>query len=409
VINASADVHPMHLHGFYYHVDSRGDGMVDSTYADARRDMVVTERLSPGRTMTMSWVPERPGNWLFHCHFTSHFAARGPLGLTLDQGGARARARHAENHALQGMNGLVIGVHVAPGRSAAGRRAAESNVGRRRIRLLVRGGAGGSEALPLYDFVVQEGDSERAADSLHRIGPPIVLTRDVPVSITVVNSTPEPTAIHWHGIELESYFDGVAGFSGNASRVSPIIAPADSFEARFTPPRAGTFIYHTHIDELRQEPAGMAGPLIVIDPDHPYDPGTDIPVLISSPRDPADESKAVLLNGSLTPRPLEMRAGVSHRLRFINITIARPNMRMELRQDTTVLTWTQVAKDGAELPAERRPVRPARQPISIGETIDVEITPAAAGALRLEARTGAGVLLGVLPIRVAEAGPARSP
>ncbi|HUR94413.1 MAG TPA: multicopper oxidase domain-containing protein [Gemmatimonadales bacterium] len=409
VINASADVHPMHLHGFYYHVDSRGDGMVDSTYADARRDMVVTERLSPGRTMTMSWVPERPGNWLFHCHFTSHFAARGPLGLTLDQGGARAGARHAENHALQGMNGLVIGVHVAPGRSAAGRRAAESDVGRRRIRLLVRGGAGGSEALPLYDFVVQEGDSERAADSLHRMGPPIVLTRDVPVSITVVNSTPEPTAIHWHGIELESYFDGVAGFSGNASRVSPIIAPADSFEARFTPPRAGTFIYHTHIDELRQEPAGMAGPLIVIDPDHPYDPRTDIPVLISSPRDPADESKAVLLNGSLTPRSLEMRAGVSHRLRFINITIARPNMRMELRQATTVLTWTQVAKDGAELPAERRAVRPARQPISIGETIDVEITPAAGGALRLEARTGTGVLLGVLPVRVTEAGPARSP
>ena len=81
----------------------------------------------------------------------------------------------------------------------------------------------------------------------------------MPVSITVVNSTPEPTAVHWHGIELESYFDGVAGFSGNASRASPIIAPADSFEARFTPPRAGTFIYHTHIDELRQQPAGMAG------------------------------------------------------------------------------------------------------------------------------------------------------
>ena len=44
----------------------------------------------------------------------------------------------------------------------------------------------------------------------------------------------------------------------------------------------------------------------------------------------------------------------------------------------------------------------------LGETIDVEITPAV-GALRLEARTGAGVLLGVLSIRVTEAGPARSP
>ena len=52
---------------------------------------------------------------------------------------------------------------------------------------------------------------------------------------------------------------------------------------------------------------------------------------------------------------------------------------------------------------------PARQAISIGETIDVEIMPAAPGALRLEARTGAGVLLGVLPVRVTEADSARRP
>ena len=258
VINTSTEVHPMHLHGFYYHVDSRGDGMVDSTYAGARRDMVVTERLSPGRTMTMAWVPERPGNWLFHRHFTSHFAARGPVGLTLDQGAARARAQHAENHALQGMNGLVIGVHIAPGCPPAGRRAAESVLRRRRIRLLVREGAGSSEALPLYEFVVQEGDSERAADARHRMGPPIVLTRDMPVSLTVVNSTPEPTAIHWHGIELESYFDGVAGFSGNASRASPIIAPADSFEARFTPPRAArSSITHTSTSSGSSRPGWL--------------------------------------------------------------------------------------------------------------------------------------------------------
>jgi FtsP/CotA-like multicopper oxidase with cupredoxin domain len=115
VINASADVHPLHLHGFYFSVDGRGDAARDTSYAEALRDRVVTERLMPGRTMTMSWVPERAGNWLFHCHFTSHFAARGPLGATLNESAAAARSHHARNHAIEGMNGLVVGVTVAPG------------------------------------------------------------------------------------------------------------------------------------------------------------------------------------------------------------------------------------------------------------------------------------------------------
>src|SRR5688572_13543330 len=44
LINTSADVHPMHLHGFYFRVDGRGDGLRDTTYAESARDMVVTER-----------------------------------------------------------------------------------------------------------------------------------------------------------------------------------------------------------------------------------------------------------------------------------------------------------------------------------------------------------------------------
>jgi manganese oxidase len=78
------------------------------------------------------------------------------------------------------------------------------------------------------------------------IGPPIVLTRDQPVEIEVVNKLKDSTAIHWHGIELESYYDGVAGWSGEGTQITPPIAPGTSFVARMTPPRAGTFIYHTH-------------------------------------------------------------------------------------------------------------------------------------------------------------------
>ena len=84
------------------------------------------------------------------------------------------------------------------------------------------------------------------------IGPPIVLTRGQPVEIEVVNRSKQPTAIHWHGIELESYYDGVAGWTGTTQQTTPAIQPGDSFVAHMAPPRAGTFIYHTHWHERAQ-------------------------------------------------------------------------------------------------------------------------------------------------------------
>ena len=397
IINASAEVHPMHLHGFYFHVDSRGDGIGDTTYTDSRRDWVVTDRVRVGSTATISWIPERPGNWLFHCHFTSHFALRGPLGMPRAVMPNAPHADHVGNHAIEGMTGLVVGVSVEPRGNDPSEPA--SDVGRRRLRLLVRP-SGGTAPLPYYAFSLHERDTEPAVDTTRRSGPPIVLRRGEPVSIMVVNRSPEPTAVHWHGIELDSYFDGVAGFSGENRRLSPVIAPRDSFEARFTPPRAGTFIYHTHVDEPRQQPAGLSGALLVVDPDRPYDASTDIPVLITSPRVPEVERRAVLINGQLAPAPVELRAGVAHRVRLINITVARPGIRVEVWRDSSLARWRAVAKDGADLPDERQLDRPARQPITIGETYDFLLTPTEPGPMRLEVRTGNGVLLTTMPLVV---------
>jgi FtsP/CotA-like multicopper oxidase with cupredoxin domain len=63
-----------------------------------------------------------------------------------------------------------------------------------------------------------------------------VLKRGEPVEITLVNNLPEATAIHWHGMELDSYYDGVHGFGGMGLRVTPLVEPGDSFVVRFTPP-----------------------------------------------------------------------------------------------------------------------------------------------------------------------------
>jgi FtsP/CotA-like multicopper oxidase with cupredoxin domain len=228
-----------------------------------------------------------------------------------------------------------------------------------------------------------------------------VLTRGEPVSITVVNRLPEPTAVHWHGIELESYFDGVAGFGGVGRRISPAVAARDSFEARFTPPRAGTFIYHTHVDEERQQPAGLAGPLLVVEPGQRLDPATDLVVLITSPNDSASDNGGLLVNGRRTPAPLELRAGVPHRLRIINMALRRAGPRVEMRRDGAAVTWRPLAKDGHDLPAERQTERPARQIVSIGETYDMEVTPAAPGDLELGVFFGrSDVRLATLPVRV---------
>ncbi len=75
-------------------------------------------------------------------------------------------------------------------------------------------------------------------------------------------------------------------------------------------------------------------------------------------------------------------------------------MRLELLGGSGIVAWRVIAKDGADLSAARQAVGPARLPISIGETVDVQLTRAEPEELRLEARAADGTLLGVMPVRI---------
>ncbi len=125
---------------------------------------------------------------------------------------------------------------------------------------------------PSFRYVLGD-DPDAAQTQPGAIGPPIVLTRGLPYAIDVTNRLNEPTAVHWHGIEVaDSYNDGVAGYSGYGRHLAPMIDPGQTFEALITPPRAGTFIYHTHMDDIWQLRGGLAGPLIVMEPGKRFDP-----------------------------------------------------------------------------------------------------------------------------------------
>ena len=59
MINLTSIDHPMHLHGFYYRIDAKGDGARDYVARAGERRMVVTEIVGPGETMAMSFLPDR--------------------------------------------------------------------------------------------------------------------------------------------------------------------------------------------------------------------------------------------------------------------------------------------------------------------------------------------------------------
>ena len=381
-INTSDRTHPIHLHGFYFTVNGRGDIAQDTSYDDTRKRLAVTELMLQGQTMTVSWVPERPGNWLMHCHMAAHMSPD-------------LRAQHAtmggkakqHNHTMQVMAGLVIGWRVLPGPKSSLAAAAEAGA-RRNLRLLVQSSPDRYWGAPGMGFVLQNGAAPRS-DSVEIPGPPIVLTRGEPVQITVVNNLPDATSIHWHGIELDSYFDGVSGWSGDQRKTAPHVNPGDSFAVRFTPPRAGTFIYHSHFDEERQLGSGLYGPIVVLEPGKRYEPDSDRAWILSQAGPTRGANRArVTLNGSRSP-VFEMQAKRLHRIRLIHIAATLP-LRFSILRDTVPVAWRAVAKDGADLPPAQALVRPARQIIGVGEAYDFEFTPEEPGDLRVVVKDLAG-------------------
>ena len=376
IINPTFGTHPLHLHGFYFSVDSRGDGLADNIYAAADRDLEVTELTEPGRTFTMTWRADRPGNWLFHCHFPYHTMHHQPVAAML--AGKPALSEDAyENHYVRtaGMGGLILAVAVRP--AVPDPPQAISIV--QRVHLNVVRAADSSPSAPSFRYVLGDAQPDAAA-----VGPPIVLTRGMPAAIDVTNRLDEPTAVHWHGIELaDSYYDGVANYSGYGSRLAPMIDPGQTFEARVIAPRSGTFIYHTHMDDVYQLRGGLAGPLIVLEPRTKFDPASDHVFTITTTHGLAD-ALFINVNGLRKPPAITVQAGVPQRLRFINMTTFWTDAVVSLSQGSRTVRWQPLQVDGAYLPLRRRTSESAVDIVTIGQTRDFTFTPTRAGKLLLQ-------------------------
>ena len=386
-VNLTFVDHPLHLHGYYFRVDSHGNGARDTVYTAADRRMANVEYMAPMETMSLSWSPDRPGNWIFHCHFAGHMAPREawdadrttltPAPWTMAHTGMAAAA-------MPHMSNLVMGVRVRP-RGAV----IQSGDAARNMRLLIRSRPNvyGGKYVG-YSFVLGGSPQERDARAMQVPGPVLELTRGQRVAFTIVNQSHEGAAVHWHGIELENYADGVPEVSGDSGHVLPMIMPGDSITVHYTPPRSGTFLYHSHSNEFQQISSGLYGVLIVRDPGTARDTTVDKVLVLSDNGptinlvDPA-QLPLPLLNGKVTPDPIELRAGVATRLRLINIR-SDVGMLVSLMDGGHPGMWRIVAKDGFPRPASQAQPRPAVVAIGAGETYDLEVTPSADRSFALE-------------------------
>ena len=122
-------------------------------------------------------------------------------------------------------------------------------------------------------------------------GPTIEAVEGDRVRILVTNTLSEGTAVHWHGLLLPAGMDGVQGVSQRS------ITPGDTFKYEFTLKQHGTYMYHSHGDEMVQMALGTMGFFII----HPRERKVKI-----------DRDYALMLNewfvepGSSRPNPMVM-------------------------------------------------------------------------------------------------------
>ena len=327
----------------------------------------------------MTWTPERQGHWLMHCHMTFHMMQ------PQDLPGYPVAAHYTPENA--GMGGLVLGLDVQPSANTAltPSKATATSTLVHRLRLVVRERPASSRYFAGFSYDLSSSAQETAPSALPPVGGPLVLTRGEPAEIEIINQLKEPTTVHWHGIELESPYDGVPDWSGTGKQTTPPIAPGHTFVARMTPPRAGTFIYHSHWHEQKQLGEGLTGPLIVLEPGTKFDPATDKTFLFS--RDGVEGNEPLLLNGSPQPPPIAMIAGTTYRMRFINITAVDSDLTYSIVDAAGApVPWDAIAKDGRNLPPEQGTTQKASaDTITVGETRDYLFTPQKAGELYLQA------------------------
>ncbi len=237
------------------------------------------------------------------------------------------------------------------------------------------------EGVKVFHLVAEEVEHEFAPGLVARCwgynrrvhGPTIEALEGDRVRIYVTNRLDAPTSVHWHGLVVPNGMDGVGGLTQR-----PIL-PGETFRYEFVLRQHGTFMYHSHHDEMTQMAMGLMG-MFVIHPRHPVGPPPDrdyVYLLSEWKLDPGTrrpdpnemmDFNVLTLNARIFPgtQPLLARTGERVRIRIGNLS-AMDHHPMHLHGHHFLVTET----DGGVIPeAGRWPEVSVLVPVGSTRTIE---------------------------------------
>jgi FtsP/CotA-like multicopper oxidase with cupredoxin domain len=213
----------------------------------------------------------------------------------------------------------------------------------------------------------------------HVHGPTIEAVEGDKVRIYVTNKLPEPTTVHWHGIFLPNGMDGVGGVTQKT------IQTGETFKYEFMLKQHGTFMYHSHHDEMTQMALGMMGMFII----HPREPKTqvdhDFAIMLSEWKidvgarrpDPNEmtDFNVLTMNARVFPgtAPLVVKRNSRVRIRIGNLS-AMDHHPIHLHGHRFFITAT----DGGEIPESARWPETTTL-VAVGQTRTIEFVADALG------------------------------
>ncbi len=212
-------------------------------------------------------------------------------------------------------------------------------------------------------------------------GPTIEANEGDRVRIIVKNELPEPTSVHWHGIELPNDQDGAAPETQHS------IMPGEEYTYEFTLYQSGTVMYHSGYNVMRQDHMGLTGAFVI----HPkkYQTPIDKDFVITLQQwaiPPGSEYLNLItmdfnwftFNGKAAPNipTLTVNQGERVRIRFTNIIMDSHPIHLH------GYIWNNVGTEGGPIPPSAQ-TKGSTILVPSGTTRDVEFTAWNPGVWRM--------------------------
>ncbi len=201
-------------------------------------------------------------------------------------------------------------------------------------------------------------------------GPTIEAYEGDTVRIMVKNELPEPTSVHWHGIEVPNDQDGSAPLTQR-----PIL-PGETYTYQFTLKQSGTLMYHAGFNITKQEHMGLAGLFIIHPKEYDQVPDKQFAIMLQQWAIPAGSEYINTIgmdfnwftfNGHAAPNipVLKVHQGDRVRIRFANLVMDSHPIHIH------GYIWEEVGTEGGPIaPSARR--KGSTIVVAAGTSRDVE-------------------------------------